>query len=345
MSSCSRCNNETPAKFLVTCDSCKSKSCLKCTRLSSTELRAVALKTRIMKYFCERCDSDPRSEVLRDGVEDVTSGVNIAEAENTLLALDVLMQPFLDKLSRLELEVRALKESNVELIKMLTKRPDMIVGVDGIAGKDSDVGCNKTGGVAAGATLCSSGGNKVKLTLHDDYRSENKANRRTSNRGAAQHAATTGGVPANQKVLDGVARDDDGFLPVLSRKGKRQRRRNTLGTAQVVATEAEGNFQGRQVDRKAWLFVSRVRDGVTEQTIRSYIKRKIDTASDEDIVVKALETRYDRKDSNCFQVGVNFDFKDKLYDKEFWPSGVAFRRFRFHFSKPGNFQILASETA
>lgn len=48
-------------------------------------------------------------------------------------------------------------------------------------------------------------------------------------------------------------------------------------------------------------------------------------------MVKHFATKYDntRRDCKCYQVGVRFDLKDMLYDPNFWPNGVAYRRFDF----------------
>lgn len=121
----------------------------------------------------------------------------------------------------------------------------------------------------------------------------------------------------------------DGFNLVRSRRQRKQA--VSLGTAE---TASDGDaFEGRDVKpRKAWLFISRVKDNTSEDVVRSYIKKKTGV-DDGDISVKSIETNYERKDSKCFQVGIRFELKDKLYSSDFWPSGVAFRRFRFDFNR------------
>lgn len=70
---------------------------------------------------------------------------------------------------------------------------------------------------------------------------------------------------------------------------------------------------------------------MTEKIVKDYIVNK--TKLDErEVVVKSIETKYERGDNKCFQVGAKFELKDQLYQKNFWPKGVAYRRFRFNFS-------------
>lgn len=53
------------------------------------------------------------------------------------------------------------------------------------------------------------------------------------------------------------------------------------------------------------------------------------------MVVKEIETKIERSDSKCFQVGEKFEKKDMLYENSFWPTGLAFRRYKFNFSNHG----------
>ncbi|CAH0553842.1 unnamed protein product [Brassicogethes aeneus] len=101
-----------------------------------------------------------------------------------------------------------------------------------------------------------------------------------------------------------------------------------IGTAE---TSHGTSFTGRlNTDKKAWLFISRVKDSVSDDDIKKHISSKT-KCNESDIVVKCINTKYEKKDSKCFQVGVNFALKDQLYETNFWPVGVAFRRYRINF--------------
>lgn len=114
-----------------------------------------------------------------------------------------------------------------------------------------------------------------------------------------------------------------------------------LGTAEI--SSGENAFSGRDAsNKKAWLFVSRVKDTVTEEIVRKYIASKTNAAAEE-LVVKQISTTYQRKDSKCFQIGIKFGLKDLLYTQEFWPSGVAFRRYRFDLNENKRVENLSNE--
>lgn len=74
-----------------------------------------------------------------------------------------------------------------------------------------------------------------------------------------------------------------------------------------------------------------MKDHVSEEMIKKYIRLKT-KLDDEDVVVKHFPTKYDknRNDCKCFQVGVKFEFKDNVYQNDFWPARVAFTRFKFN---------------
>lgn len=139
-------------------------------------------------------------------------------------------------------------------------------------------------------------------------------------------------------MLD-ISQMDEGTSNVeqwTTAKSKKRRRSVTLGKAEVSAEQQNTAFAGRSnPEKKAWLFISRVKDLANEDIIRNYISEKLGSSN---VIVKEIEMMYPRKDSKCFQIGVDFEYKDNVYNAEFWPTGVAFRRYKFYFSNSnGNF--------
>lgn len=80
--------------------------------------------------------------------------------------------------------------------------------------------------------------------------------------------------------------------------------------------------------RKLWLFISRVRDGATEGTLREYVSKK-GIVDIENVEAKLLPTKIKVKNSNSFMVGVPMSLKDSIYEATFWPKGIHFGRFDF----------------
>lgn len=136
-------------------------------------------------------------------------------------------------------------------------------------------------------------------------------------------------VQSKQKSLENL---NSPAWQVNKRPTKRRKQIN-IGTADTV--ETKDNFTGKDEDKKVWLFISRVKDHVTEENIKSYIKNKAKIDKEEEVVVRHITTKYDtiRKDCKCFQVGVKFEKKDMVYEQNFWPNKVAFRRFDFEAKK------------
>lgn len=114
------------------------------------------------------------------------------------------------------------------------------------------------------------------------------------------------------------------------RSGPRRRQKDLcIGTADIQ--DAENDFIGKEINKKVWLFISRVKDHVTGEKIKTYIMDKANLEDDRDVVVERIKTKYDdiRKDCQCFKVGIRFDLKEQVYTQNFWPKKVAFRRFDF----------------
>lgn len=127
--------------------------------------------------------------------------------------------------------------------------------------------------------------------------------------------------------------DSDGFM-VVKRK-KRPKQTAQVGTADLTQSSTSSqqtNFQARvskaQEDKKIWLFISRAKEGVTEDSVRRYIADR--SGSDVDAVsVKILQTRSKMTDNNCFLVGVKQALKEDIYKADFWPKGIHYQRFNF----------------
>lgn len=351
MAACIKCKKSDSASkpAHVACDHCRIIQCVECSGLSVTEARAVLLKNRVIKFFCQKC-STSQIDQLAAVVADASSGLIGSDLKDLLPALlgDVV-RPLCDRMLSLELEIKNLRESNARFIDVITKTPELINKINPAQRSDK----NKTDKALVDNNVHLSRG-KLKVTTHNESSaaSERVGDVGMSSGGEADvQFAVAGDILQPSTSIERRKTQDDesgsGDFTTVTYRKNRQRRHVTLGTAERSARDSDDCvFVGRETSgRKAWLFVSRVGDGVTEVAVRDYIRKKIDVVDDGDVVVREIATGYTRKDSKCFQVGVKIEFKDKLYDSEFWPSGVAFRRFRFNFSKGGNFQKDASKTS
>ncbi|KAK9886029.1 hypothetical protein WA026_014815 [Henosepilachna vigintioctopunctata] len=111
------------------------------------------------------------------------------------------------------------------------------------------------------------------------------------------------------------------------------RRIRTIGTAQTTANnEINTAFQGRNNgNKKVWLFLSRIKTGVTEEIIKTYLNEKLELSAQETPIVKKINTFHKMEDNECFQIGLDIKYRDQVYECTFWPSGVAFARFKFNY--------------
>lgn len=283
-------------------------------------MRAIAVKTRIMKYFCPDCSSCLDDIKSRDAESGGVDGDSCS-----LSSIYALLKPLYEKISSLETEVKNLKDTNVDLIKMFTKKPQLISN-DNISSDKNEVNSRDNNEICYASKL------KATTQYHANRAVRNDAPGINLNTSSKNSKSKEGPVTPSFSSDSGTKAANENFTRAV-RSGQRhyQRRNVNIGCAQSIS-DSDG-FAGRETSsKKAWLFVSRVKDDVTEETVKTYIINKTNLNQD-DVIVKQIETTYNRKDSKCFQVGVKFEMKDVLYKGEFWPQGVAFRRFKFNFNK------------
>lgn len=122
-------------------------------------------------------------------------------------------------------------------------------------------------------------------------------------------------------VLDGT----DSNAAKIAANGNNKRRRKNLGTG-----SADLNFEGG--DRRAWIYLNRVKRTATEDIITNFVKQK-DGFETAEITVKEIPTAEDRL--KTFLVIGPLQKRNELYNNEFWPKNVGVKR--FHFDKHKDF--------
>ncbi|CAH1105644.1 unnamed protein product [Psylliodes chrysocephalus] len=115
--------------------------------------------------------------------------------------------------------------------------------------------------------------------------------------------------------------NDDGFIEVNNRKSRSKKdvsyKKKTFG---LNKTENFG------VEKKAWIYLYRIKRHVTEEKILGFLKNS-PKFKDAGITVKELPTSDSQ--NKCFMLSADFNLKDELYDPNNWPQSVGIRRFDF----------------
>lgn len=120
-----KCNGtfDTDKEPLAVCDNCNTGLCQQCSKLTATELRAVTLKKRIITYWCADC-----RPALASNANSTLNSPSPVDLRNEISkTVEVLLKSHSDEISnKLEMFVKNIKESNVELVKFLTEQPHLI---------------------------------------------------------------------------------------------------------------------------------------------------------------------------------------------------------------------------
>lgn len=323
MGVCSKCDANIKNES-VACDLCGTIFCKTCSRLTSTEMRALELTSRTLRFYCNDCAK--RVEKC--------DGIFASDLEALLDCIAVKIQTVfeekmvgvLDAVTELQAQIMAIKEENKNIAGVLVHSP--VPGALGSQHKGSQV-------------------LKHKKNIHhqeDEHRNGKmrhkseqtlqggKTDSRTMDRIAAGTPNGSGANPTHGNSFRGQEEEQGEFTEVQRR---RKRKKTTkVGTAENVASEGDiGEFEAKGQNssegKKIWLFISRAKDHVSEEIVRRYVSGKLNSSDGGDVVVKHLETKLKIKDNRCFLVGVDPIAKEKVYGNEFWPKGIRFDRFNF----------------
>lgn len=121
--------------------------------------------------------------------------------------------------------------------------------------------------------------------------------------------------------------EEEGFTKFQRRKKRTFKKR--LGTESVTEEQEKNGFVG--IDRKAWLYINRVRSHVTADVIKEYIIRK--PGFEKEVIDVQELSLNDKRGIKSFLVKAPLRRKDELYQPEFWPLNVGIKRFNFNLYK------------
>lgn len=93
-------------------------------------------------------------------------------------------------------------------------------------------------------------------------------------------------------------------------------------TGSAVNTESNGFISA---PRKMWLYIGKVAPNVSCEQITNWIKNRGDL-SESDFEIQPLESK---GNSKAFRLGIDPQHFEMMNKCEFWPTGIAFRRFNF----------------
>lgn len=75
--------------------------------------------------------------------------------------------------------------------------------------------------------------------------------------------------------------------------------------------------------RRLWIYVGRCKQDTTEEKIKSYLQGKSPGRSFDVVKLNTKGT------NTAFRIAADMDLQDSLYDASFWPSGILVKRYMF----------------
>lgn len=95
-------------------------------------------------------------------------------------------------------------------------------------------------------------------------------------------------------------------------------------TTQIGEGGTDEGLEG--VQKRIWIFLSRVKLHVTAEKIHKYLSSK-PNMKESTFLVEELKLKRTR--TKAFKIGVEYALKEEVYQPKFWPKGVGFSRYTF----------------
>lgn len=319
---------------LTVCDQCRVKECQSCSRLSTTEYRAVVMKSRVILYHCSACRPTLTSasgmtgrEIkatlsaeltpIMDKIGELDIMLNSASFKDSLLhqlrrdfsaitnSLEQrIVSELQQKISAVSDEVSTLKQSNIDLVRLLTNRPSPVGTIEssratqekpqsgsnrGGPGKRVPPPTTKVSTPKPGVGACAAY-STVGSSMPCDPQS---------------HSLSTAGNSASLSVNT----SNNTRPPVIVGSRKMQGSRLTAAIIQ----------------KKTSIFVSRLDKHVSTDDLTGYLQTTFGAA--ETFTVEEQKVR--SGDYRSFRVEVRLELLDRLLCANNWPENILIKKFRF----------------
>ncbi|CAH1100942.1 unnamed protein product [Psylliodes chrysocephalus] len=348
---CIKCKfKETKEDQLVVYDKCMCKLCPSCSKLTTTEYRVATMKqARMLICFCSTCrptiflnpsDDDTKEEikVMKDNIGTLTNSItklstNLITSlsnvkEGTTNNIEKIVSQYIkqevEKLNKeiknefiqINSEVKTLRESNLDMVKLLTHAPSNTFKYN----------------AAVKHNLTPLSSSPIQLTVPSTINNNNFSSNNTFKNSQKDIISISPTIETNDKNVQA----QNTLLQLTTSNQQREKhsymkkRSNQVGTCNTISDGDADGFEGiESKKKKIWLFISRVKKKVTTDKIVNYIS-KIANTDTKDIFVKTLDTQTQQiSSSNSYMVGVDPSIYSTVNNTCFWPKGVSFERFDF----------------
>lgn len=350
MMNCKGCQAlESSAQQLVACDRCSSRWCQECAQLTATELRSVVLKKRTIIFLCRECRPDVDLQGL-SGIGDPNRIDLVAEISSLMRTLISDVRSDVEaKFDRLRMDIAVLRNSNCDLISLLTGSKAMSVGnkkpssallktLDNPIGDTtavySDMGQRKEDNVVnarvdRNVDVYTSGSKRTTADLNVNIDRRNGSGRKNRSAeamsqnmnprkvAAAVHEAATRAKCQEVITLGETEREAPNEWKIVSK------RRKTRNRNMPVVGEIEHTVSStlRAAPRKAHFHVYRLAPETTEENVIQHLKVKFP-----EVECQGLKSRYPDQYAS-FKVTVRSEFAQEIIKPSCWPRGACINKF------------------
>lgn len=307
-----------------------------CVSISDAEYEYMQALAEKSKWACQACDS--RLSNVSNQLIDIDSFLTLNRTVEKLVAIvkgvvddNIILNNKIDKLFDTNLQAdSAILEPDV--YNSIDIQPELELNKGSGGGVESSVFF--TGSKTAKPDVNVDVSADLGLKTVDSYSSIlNKSFRSNSNRKPNGKVNTSAEVGEVTKVNEVIVDLEPGQSSLTDWKTVSHRRKGRGLTSNKTIAVKNGSINSpiigskkcevgklRAVEKREWIFVSRLAPDVIKQDLVSYL-------TDSHVTAECVELTPKHNSYKSFKVGVTPDLTSKILDASFWPSGTLVRNF------------------
>lgn len=337
--SCIKCKTiDTKEEPLTICDKCNNKFCQTCAKLSTTEYRAVTMKSaRILVYWCLHCRANSMTTENQDLKQFITDVVR-TEITLALKAIPLNSNTNLStKLDTLSVDVNNLRESNIDLVRLLTQGNQIMPSSNLAANHHAHENQHKSqyrefqtkidnlNQELLGLKNFIQGKEVPNLSKNLESSTNESSNLKVSHQNIPPIKEINNTGKQNISITPhytSIVRD----VPRSSHHNERKKYRNQQNIP-IIGTRKNENLKitAAKIHPKATIQVRKLGLEVTAEDLNDYLKStfgQLENFKIEKLTVKS-------EDYNSYRVDANAELRENLLDSTNWPEGVEVKIFQF----------------
>lgn len=326
---CTKCRLKMSAEEAnkkIKCDYCNSLICQSCSDLVATEVRCMQLTgKRVLKFYCMDCEDKINQLLTLDSPQPSQHEEQLKEVQQQVaLSINEMKEEINSNISQIKSQVEIIKETNIELIYMLTSNCTNITNGMFNTNKSS-INKGSSNSTKTSSNIEPSGESNIRpkqknastevpqwtTVLQTQHKPTNWKQAKQHQKGQDKNNSHS----SEQKILNTQS-------SAVSLQQDNRPKSNIICTG-----TSDTNNILKAAESRAWVYVGKVNPATTPDSLKAYLNKKF--LNNNFTVEEIIKHELNHSRNKSFKVSFDFELLEEMSKGDSWPKGYIVKRYQF----------------